>query len=426
MRTIATVLILLLPRFFFALNLGPMDIHSRLYQPLSANIAIQQPPSGNLQATIASPSLYEQHKLAYQSVLAQIDVGLVNDEQGRYHIHLKSTQPINDAYIDILLQLHSDSGNIIRAYTLLLDPPSYNDKTSMIAAPSKIHKRASQQVKRLPHAIPFAQIVDKSAKTESVSDKAAAAVAIAKPATKKVMSDSINSQLNPKRTAGLWWLFLGLLLLFPVFIFGQFCRRHVVNINNKEKLQSDVLTLDTQLTVVDSNTKINHQQQQIIDEVDMYINHGRLIQATQRLEKQCKMQPEQIIFWQKRLEIYAELDDRLAFENCSRQIPDNLLSDGTILREKIDSLHRLTWSNAGVRQNFLTSIDNSMINATLTSVFDSNQQEKQELAVDTDLLDNHDQYIAELESHHAMHYDNQGITVEETELPEIKNDQPKR
>lgn len=42
---------------------------------------------------------------------------------------MRSTQPISDPYLDMLVQVDWATGRLQREYTVLLDPPGYNPQT---------------------------------------------------------------------------------------------------------------------------------------------------------------------------------------------------------------------------------------------------------------------------------------------------------
>ena len=43
---------------------------------------------------------------------------------GTYFVRISSTQPVNEPYLDLMVELTWSTGRVIREYTVLLDPPS--------------------------------------------------------------------------------------------------------------------------------------------------------------------------------------------------------------------------------------------------------------------------------------------------------------
>ena len=50
------------------------------------------------------------------------------DASGRAVIKITSTRPIQEPYLNFLLEVHWPSGRLLREYTLLLDPPAFSEQ----------------------------------------------------------------------------------------------------------------------------------------------------------------------------------------------------------------------------------------------------------------------------------------------------------
>jgi pilus assembly protein FimV len=122
---------LAIPSSALALGLGKLTVDSALGQPLSARIELTSATRDELEslsAKIADPSLYRQNNLTYQGVLSRTRVA-VEMVGGSPTLKISSTTPVNEPFLDLMVELNWASGRVVREYTFLLDPPG-------VAAPS--------------------------------------------------------------------------------------------------------------------------------------------------------------------------------------------------------------------------------------------------------------------------------------------------
>ena len=52
----------------------------------------------------------------------------VKERGGRRYLEITSDRPLNEPFIDMLVELNWASGRLVREYTFLLDPPGLNQK----------------------------------------------------------------------------------------------------------------------------------------------------------------------------------------------------------------------------------------------------------------------------------------------------------
>ena len=116
---------LAIPPTALALGLGKLTVDSALGQPLNARIeltSVSRDELESLSAKIADPSLYRQNNLTYQGVLARTRVG-VEYVAGNPVLKISSAAPVNEPFLDLMVELNWASGRVVREYTFLLDPP---------------------------------------------------------------------------------------------------------------------------------------------------------------------------------------------------------------------------------------------------------------------------------------------------------------
>ena len=117
-----------------ALGLGRLTVQSALGQPLSAQIELTSATREELDtlaAKVADPSLYRQNNLTYQGALTRARVSVERRADGTNFLKVTSITPVNEPYLDLMVELNWASGRVVRDYTFLLDPP----ETSAAAAP---------------------------------------------------------------------------------------------------------------------------------------------------------------------------------------------------------------------------------------------------------------------------------------------------
>jgi pilus assembly protein FimV len=108
-----------------AAGLGKIVVFSALGQPLRAEIEVSAPPEelSGMKAQLAPPEAFKQAGLDYATTLLGIRFAMDKRASGQSVIKLSSDKPINDPFIDMLLELNWASGRLVREYTFLLDPP---------------------------------------------------------------------------------------------------------------------------------------------------------------------------------------------------------------------------------------------------------------------------------------------------------------
>jgi pilus assembly protein FimV len=149
--------LILLPTLSLAIELGPVQVRTPLYQPLQATIAVEQLhniPVKELQVSLASNQAFKDAGLVKTHLLQQLQFTIVANKKGGATIDIQSSKPIQEPYLSLLLKLSWLQGDFVKKYTLLLDPPAQVEamseaKTTLTVekAQSKPvqHQRASQQ-----------------------------------------------------------------------------------------------------------------------------------------------------------------------------------------------------------------------------------------------------------------------------------------
>ena len=110
-----------------ALGLDRLNVTTALGQPLVAEVELSVAPGDDIdsiRANIASPAVYRAAGVEYQGIVQTIRVQVLRRPNGKPYLRLASSQSINDPYLDILVEVNSSTGRLVREYVFLLDPPA--------------------------------------------------------------------------------------------------------------------------------------------------------------------------------------------------------------------------------------------------------------------------------------------------------------
>ena len=123
---VSAALMLLTESPVHAAGLGKLTVQSTLGQPLSADIEVLlADPSEfkNLHAQLGSQDAFRSANVEMTSTLEHLKFNLEKHSDGSIILHLTSDQPIRDPYLDVIVDLDWSGGEMMREYTVLLDPP---------------------------------------------------------------------------------------------------------------------------------------------------------------------------------------------------------------------------------------------------------------------------------------------------------------
>jgi pilus assembly protein FimV len=109
-----------------AAGLGRLTVQSGLGQPLRAEVevtALGKDESSSLTARLAPVEAFKQAGLEFNSALTTLRFAIDRRPDGRAIVRITSSQPVNEPFVDLLVELNWASGKFVREYTFLLDPP---------------------------------------------------------------------------------------------------------------------------------------------------------------------------------------------------------------------------------------------------------------------------------------------------------------
>ena len=128
------LLLLATPISVPAAGLGKLTVLSVLGQPLRAEVDLNASSEelASLSAHLATPEAFKQAGIEYVPAVSGIRFAVDKRANGQPFLHLSSERSINEAFLDILVEMSWSSGRLVREYTFLLDPPAAAPK---VAAP---------------------------------------------------------------------------------------------------------------------------------------------------------------------------------------------------------------------------------------------------------------------------------------------------
>ncbi|MBN6773394.1 peptidoglycan-binding protein LysM [Pseudomonas granadensis] len=108
-----------------ALGLGDITVHSALNQPLKADIALVDVgglTQNDLAVSLATADEFAQ--AGVERVFFLNDLKFIPILRGqRQMIRVTSSKPVNEPFLNFLVQLNQPNGRLLREYTVLIDPP---------------------------------------------------------------------------------------------------------------------------------------------------------------------------------------------------------------------------------------------------------------------------------------------------------------
>ena len=142
-----------------ALDLGRLQILSGMGEPLRAEIEVAQASPEELRtlrAQLASPGAFSQAGMEFNPALNGVTASLQNRPNGTPVITLNGRAPIQENFIDLILEAQTSSGKLTKNYALLLN--SVSDRLARSSSPL-----ASANSPQLPVVPPLVQPIPAAA-----------------------------------------------------------------------------------------------------------------------------------------------------------------------------------------------------------------------------------------------------------------------
>ncbi|HYD74789.1 FimV/HubP family polar landmark protein [Ramlibacter sp.] len=120
-----------------ALALGRITVQSALGEPLRADIDLPEitpDEVATLRVNMATPDAFRAAGMEFSPALPGLTITLEKRPDGRHFLRLTGQRPVNDPFVDLILETTWSSGRIVRDFTMLFDPPSMRQNRAPLAA----------------------------------------------------------------------------------------------------------------------------------------------------------------------------------------------------------------------------------------------------------------------------------------------------
>lgn len=121
------MLMTLIPASVSGAGLGKIKVKSALGEPLDAEIElVESPPEDSkpITAKVGSDEDYASAGLQDSYIPQGVRVQVIRNPDNSRVLHLTSDRPVNEPFLELLIKAESPTTNLLRQYTLLLDPPT--------------------------------------------------------------------------------------------------------------------------------------------------------------------------------------------------------------------------------------------------------------------------------------------------------------
>src|SRR5260221_1403115 len=138
-------------------GLGKLTVTSSLGQPLRAEIdlvSLQPGESDSLSARVAAPEAFRDARVEYSPSLRLLRFSVEKRANGQPYLKVTSAAPVNEPFVDVLLEVTWPAGRVQREYPILLDPPGYAQ--GRVAPPTVAAAPAPRTAETPPAAAPAA------------------------------------------------------------------------------------------------------------------------------------------------------------------------------------------------------------------------------------------------------------------------------
>lgn len=183
-----------------AAGLGRLSVQSALGQPLRAEIdvnSVSEDEASTLAVALASQAAFRQANLEFNPALSSLRFEVGKRADGSYVIRVQSSRPVDEPFLDLLIELTSSTGRVQREYTVLLDPPALRQPADVMPP---VAARAPAAATPLP--APAATTPARAASPSPAASPAAAPPPAAAPAEAASAPADKSYKVKPGDTLG--------------------------------------------------------------------------------------------------------------------------------------------------------------------------------------------------------------------------------
>ncbi|MEE4144085.1 MAG: FimV/HubP family polar landmark protein [Halieaceae bacterium] len=124
-----------------ALGLGEINLDSYLNEPLKAQVDLLNIGGlheDQIRIRLATSEDFKKMGVDRAYFLTSISFDVEIDDNGRARILISSEDPVLEPYLDFILEARWPSGRLLREYTVLVDPPVFDNTSPVVSASSRV------------------------------------------------------------------------------------------------------------------------------------------------------------------------------------------------------------------------------------------------------------------------------------------------
>ncbi|HET9680163.1 MAG TPA: fimbrial protein FimV, partial [Gammaproteobacteria bacterium] len=128
LKTMLLLVIAIIPATALAMGLGEIQLNSGLNEPFDARIelvSVTDEELETLDVTLASEQAFERYDLPRPFHLQGLQFEVVDTGDSAY-VHVTSREPMREPFVTLLVEADWANGRLLREYTVLLDPPVFD------------------------------------------------------------------------------------------------------------------------------------------------------------------------------------------------------------------------------------------------------------------------------------------------------------
>ena len=132
---------------YLALGLGEIKLNSNLNEPLDAEItllSVRGETAQQIKAMLGTRDDFERSGIDRVYFLTRIKFETISAGNDRLVIRLTTEDTVKEPFLNFLVSLEWPNGKLLREYTLLLDPPIFDDAPAAKATPVTQPRQATQ------------------------------------------------------------------------------------------------------------------------------------------------------------------------------------------------------------------------------------------------------------------------------------------
>ena len=235
------------PSLVYALGMGEIEVGTSLNEPLGAKIKLFSATSeelSSLTVRMASQQAFNRMGIERLPVLRDLEFELVSSGAGAPYIEVKSSKAIKEPFLDFILSVNWSSGQMMREYTLLLDPPVF-EKDQQVGRISAAATEPAAVVREAPAAVAPRQRV-------------AAPAGSYGPTSSRDTLWAVAQDLRPDRSVSVPQMMIGLLKENP----EAFDNNNINSLKAGYILRSPEMDVITELNKQQAANEANRQYQQ--------------------------------------------------------------------------------------------------------------------------------------------------------------------